>query len=71
MIVGHRRQLNRVGDDFPNLVLNHEVIKRVDKTKYLGIKIEDGLNWKGQYTHIKNKLKGGLSSLRKLKNILP
>ena len=28
-------------------------------------------NWKERYKAIKNKLKGGLSSLRKLKNILP
>ena len=71
MVIGHRRQLNRVDDDLPDLVLNNEVIKRVDKTKYLGINIDESLNWKEQYKTIKNKLKGGLSSLRKLKNILP
>ena len=71
MVIGHRRLLNRVDDDLPDLVLNNEVIKRVDKTKYLGINIDESLNWKEQYKTIKNKLKGGLSSLRKLKNILP
>ncbi len=54
MIVGH--SLNGVSNDFPDIFLNYEVIKRVDKTKYLGIKIEEGLNWKEQYTHLKNKL---------------
>ena len=67
MVIGHRRQLNKVGNDLPDLVLNNEVIKRVDKTKYLGINIEESLNWKEQYKTIKNKLKGGLNSLRKLK----
>ena len=38
---------------------------------YLGINIDESLHWKEQYKAIKNKLKGGLSSLRKLKNILP
>ena len=61
----------KLGNDLPDLFLNNEVIKRVDKTKYLGIHIDESLNWKDQYKTIKNKLKGGLSSLRKLKNILP
>ena len=71
MVIGHWRQLNKIGNDLPDLVLNNEVIKRADKTKYLGINIDESLNWKVQYKAIKNKLKGGLSSLRKLKNILP
>ena len=71
MVIGHRRQLNKVNTDLSDLVLNNEVIKRVDKTKYLGINIDESLNWKEQYKTIKNTLTGGLSSLRKLKNILP
>ena len=58
MVIGHRRQLNKISNDFPDLVLNNEVIKRVDKTKYLGINIDESLNWKEQYKAIKNKLKG-------------
>ena len=71
MVIGHRRQLNQIGHDLPDLVLNHEIIKRVDKAKYLGINIDESLSWKEQYKAIKNKLKGGLSTLKKLKNILP
>ena len=71
MTIGHKRQLNRVDDDLPDLVLNNEIIKRVDRTNYLGINIDENLNWKEKYNTIKNKLKRGLSSLRKLKNIHP
>ena len=71
MVVGHRRILNRVGNELSNLVLNNEVIKKVEKIKYLGINIDESLNWKEQYKTVKNKLKGGISSLRKLKDILP
>ena len=71
MVIGHRRQLYRVGNDLPDLVLNNEVIKRAGKAKYLGINIDEIFRWKEQYKTIKNKLKGDLSSLRKLKNILP
>ena len=71
MVIGHRRQLNKVNTDLSDLILNNEVIKRVDKTKYLGINIDESLNWKEQYKTIKNKLTRDLSSLRKLKNIPP
>ena len=53
MVIGHRQQLNRVDDDLHDLVLNNEVIKRIDKTKYLGINIDESLNWKEQYKTIK------------------
>ena len=33
MVVGNRRKLNRVGNEVSNLVLNNEVIKRVEKIK--------------------------------------
>ena len=71
MVVGQRRKLNRVGNELSNLVLNNEVIKRAEKIKYLGINIDDSLNWEEQYKAVRNKLKGGISSLRKLKDILP
>ena len=71
MVVGHRRGLNRVGNELSNLVLNSEVSKRVEKIKYLGINIDESFNWEEQYKTVKNKLKGGISSLRKLKDILP
>ena len=65
----HIRKLNRVGNEVPNLFLNNEVIKRVEKIKYLGINVGENLNWEEQYKTVKNKLKGGMSSLRKLKDI--
>ena len=71
MVVGFRRKLNRVGNELSNLVLNNAVIKRVEKKKYLGININESLNWEKQYKTVKNKLKGGIISLRKLKDILP
>ena len=71
IVVGHRRKLNRVGDELPHLDFNSEAIKRVEKIKYLGINIDESLNWDEQYKTVKNKLKGVISSLRKLKDILP
>ena len=71
IVVGHRRMLNRVGNELPNVVLNNEVIKRFEKLKCLGINIDQSLNWEEQYKTVKNKLKRGISSFRKLKDNTP
>ena len=42
---GHRRKLNREGDELLNLVLNNEVIKRVEKIRCLGINIDESFKW--------------------------
>ena len=63
MVVGHRRKLNRLGNELSNLILNNEVIKRVEKVKYMGINIDESLSWEEQYKTVKNKLEGGISSL--------
>ena len=39
--------------------------------KSLGIIEDEGLNWERQYKTVHNKSRGGLSSLRRLKSILP
>ena len=71
MVIGHRSKLNRVGDELPNFVLNSEVVKRVEKIKYLWINIGENINREEQYKTVKNRLKGDISSLRKLKDIHP
>ena len=68
MVIGHRRQLYRVGNDLPDLCLNNEVIKRAGKAKYLRINIDEIFSWKEQYKTIKNKLKRRLELPKKLKN---
>ena len=44
---------------------------QVHKTKYLGLSVDDSLNWNEPYKSVKGKVVGGLAALRKLKNILP
>ena len=71
MVAGHRRKLSMVGDELPSIVLNNEVIKRVEKIKCLRINVYEILNWEELYITVKNTHKGGMSPLRKLKDILP
>ena len=51
--------------------INGEKIQQAPDVKYLGVTIDEKLFWNKQYKRLKCKLKRGLSSLRKLKNILP
>ena len=52
-------------------MVDDDEIKRVKKTKYLGLTIDEILAWNQQYKIVNGKLKGGLDSIRKLRQILP
>ena len=38
-------------------ILNNEVIKRVEKIKYLGFNIDESFNWEDQYKTVKSNIK--------------
>ena len=70
MILDHpRRRKNR--GLLPQVFMNREKIKQVDKTKYLGVIVDDTLSWEEQYESVKKKVAGGLAAMKKLKGILP
>ena len=52
-------------------MLNNSEIKRAKKTKSLGVIVDEGLNWEQHFKVVKEKDRGGLSSLKKLKNLVP
>ena len=70
MIIGHSRKLNKL-DISNSLTINGTDIKRVMKTKSLGVVVDESLSWHEQYKIVKGKIYGGLSSLTKLKNMIP
>ena len=69
MIIGHPRRTNKV-EILQPLHLNDSEIKRVTKTKSLGVMVDEGLNWEDQFNKAKGKINGGLKSLKKLKNLI-
>ena len=66
MIIAHPRRTNKVEISEP-LNLNDSEIKRVAKTKSLGMMVDEGLNWDDQFSKVKGRISSGLKSLRKLK----
>lgn len=60
---------------FKNLIANHELrvnnvtINRVLQAKYLGLYIDENLNWEYHIQHVKNTLNSSIFALRKLCNV--
>ena len=69
MIIGHPRRTNKVEISEP-LHLNDSEIKKVVKSKSLGVMVDEGLNWGDQFSKVKGKINVGLESLKKLKNLI-
>ena len=70
MVIGHRRRVNEI-KELPSFKLNDSEIKRVGKVKSLGVIVDEGLTWSDQFKSLTGKLATGLSSLKKLEDVLP
>jgi hypothetical protein len=46
-------------------------LKKVDKVKFLGIVIDDRLNWEGQIDHLEAKLNLSIVMIKRIKNFIP
>ena len=57
-------------DDTINLSLANETINKVTSTKFLGMMIDDTLNWEVHLDYTKNKMSSGLFALNKSKHVL-
>ena len=66
MFLDNDKQLGKISE-IGNIKINKDEIKRVRKTKYLGLNIGEILSWNQQYKTVKGKVKGGLNSIRKLR----
>ena len=63
MVTGHLLKTRNL--DLPEMLkLNNSHIKRVDKTKFLGLIVDEKLNWDEQFKCNKGKMSGGLAALK-------
>ena len=51
-------------------MLNNHRIKRVTKTKSLGLIVDEHLSWDYQFNLTKDKISSGMWAIKRLKNIL-
>ena len=69
LIVRHSKGNNM--DASEPLILSNSEIKRAKKTKSLGAIVDEGLDWEQHFKVVNGKVRGGLSSLKNLKTLLP
>ena len=70
MTIGHPRRIKQL-EILDALLLNGTAIERVPKSKSHGVIIDESLTWDKQFKAVKSKVCGGLSALKKIKNIIP
>ena len=66
MIIGSKQRLTNITND-PKIELGEAEIKRVEKSKTLGVIIDEHLTWKNQVDSIRKKVSKGIAMLRRMK----
>ena len=65
-IIGSKQRLANIND--PQIELGEATIKRVNKSKTLGVVIYDNLTWNTQIDNITKKVSKGIGMLRRIKD---
>ena len=69
-MIFHHRQRN-IENLIPNLLINNYHIEKVAEFNFLGITLDEHLNWNNHIQKICNKISRNIGCLSKLKNYLP
>ena len=70
MIIGSRQRIsNKIGD--PKIELVESEIKRVHKSKTLGVIIDERLSWIDQIQNTVTKVSKGIGMMRRMKQFVP
>ena len=69
-MIFHHRQRN-IGHFIPQLRINNNIIERVNEFDFLGITLDEHMNWHCHIHKITNKISRTLGILCKLKKLLP
>ena len=69
MVIGGKQRLSRLNSI--ELTINKELIDQVDKFKYLGIIINESLDWSDHIDNVQSKVAKRLGLLKRVKHLLP
>ena len=70
-VVFHNYQKIMCDDDIPKLIINDSEIERVREFNFLGLTINESLNWSSHCSKIANKISRTLDVMNRLKRYLP
>ena len=69
MIIGSRQRLNTQCDEV-DIRIDDEMIKRVDRTKSLGLTIDDRLSWSNHVDEICRKVSSAIGALKPIRHFI-
>ena len=67
----NRQTCNRADSSEPCLKLLDKTLKKVDKVKFLGVIIDEKLNWGPHIEHLQNKLKSSILMIKRIHKYIP
>ena len=70
MIIGSRHNLRKIDKD-PVIKIGSETVKRVHRSKSLGVIIDDKLKWEDQIDSISKKVSRGIGAIKLIKPYVP
>ena len=70
MLLGTNHKLSRL-DENASIILDNTNLKRVNDTKFLGVTIDENLNWTNHIETISKNISRGVGIINKLKHFVP
>jgi hypothetical protein len=70
MLLGTNRKTT-VQNNNSNIILDKTSLERVNKTKFLGVTIDDNLTWKNHIDNVGKNISKGVGIINKLKHFVP
>ena len=70
MLLGTNHKLSRL-DENASIILDNTHLKRVNDTKFLGVTIDENLNWTNHIETISKNISRGVGIINKLKHFVP
>ena len=69
MVIGGHQCLKNV--ESINLVINQQSLEKANKFKYLGVIINENLNWADHVDYVQSKVSRRLGILKRIRHLLP
>ena len=69
LLVGTRNRIQKINKDL-TVSVNGELLKRVNSTKYLGIVIDEFLDWGAHIRHMKSKIAKCVYLLKRIRTYI-
>jgi hypothetical protein len=70
MYVGSNHNLSKIDNEFP-VMINDQLIPRVHSIPYLGVKLDESLNWDEHIETVCKKVGAGIGILKRIKPYVP